>query len=852
MGIFAALAEILFVGHSLVGPNLPGLVEAALATGGTPSRVEAQVINGAPLVWSWDHSAEGEGVDARARLAEGTVTDLILTEAQPVADHVQWNDTAGQVARWAGAAREANPDTRVWLYETWPAFGAGGAAEWRAKIATDLPLWEGAAGDQARIIPAGQAMAALSLALEAGEVPGLTSIAEFFDDEIHPSDKGLYFVAMVQVAALTGASPEALPAKVTRLWPSRAAVMSEDQADALQRIAWVAVSGYAQPAPSQTSPGAATPAAADGDTAMPDPATATAVGPEPAAGGVADAADGVATEPAAAEVPQTSPGAEGAVALTAITNPNLALGLAGVHDWSVQQPFLDVMKTARPWVAHLPGQWGGWEEADLRAAGALDAEGWPTRIPEEVTGIATLILTDLPAEAGGVAGRYVLTHQGNGELTVSGRGIVVEQAPGRIVFDYTPGEGGVILTLTETDPADPLRAITVVREDRAAALAAGEVFNPDWLARIRGAKMLRFMDWLATNDSTLALAADRPKPADYSWARTGVPVEIIARLANELDADPWVNIPHLAEDALVREMATVLLRDLEPGRQVWVEYSNEVWNWQFTQAAWAEEQAKARWGREHAWVQFYALRAVEVMAIWSGVAQDPARLVRVIATQTGWTGLEADILASPLVTGEGKPAPEESFDAYAITGYVSGQLGTAEKEAAVRGWLADSRAAAESVAAELAEEDRAAHIEAHRFDLAIDRAAQELRDGRLTGARIDSLVQVTGEVFPYHAGVAQRYGLRLAMYEGGTHVVGQGALVDDPELTAFFTLLNYSPQMGQIYADLLKGWAAVSDAPFNAFVDVYAPGKWGSWGALRDLTDDNPRWQALATGCAAC
>jgi hypothetical protein len=31
----------------------------------------------------------------------------------------------------------------------------------------------------------------------------------------------------------------------------------------------------------------------------------------------------------------------------------------------------------------------------------------PPALPPEITGIATLILTDLPEDAGGVAGRYV-------------------------------------------------------------------------------------------------------------------------------------------------------------------------------------------------------------------------------------------------------------------------------------------------------------------------------------------------------------------------------------------------------------------------------------------------------------
>src|SRR5690606_32436759 len=106
----------------------------------------------------------------------------------------------------------------------------------------------------------------------------------------------------------------------------------------------------------------------------------------------------------------------------------------------------------------------------------------------------------------------------------------------------------------------------------AAALAAGEIFNPDWLARIEGVKGLRFMDWMATTDATLARAEDRPRVSNYSWARNGVPVEVMAALANRLRAEPWITLPHMAEDGLVRAYAAAMRDGLDPGLRVWVEY----------------------------------------------------------------------------------------------------------------------------------------------------------------------------------------------------------------------------------------------------------------------------------------
>ena len=834
MSLMGLLGKILFVGHSLIGPDLPTMIDAGLDRAGAPVVVESQIINGAPLAYNWDNSATAEGVDGRVELATGLVSTLILTEAIPLAGQMQWNDSAGAVAKWADAAVAGNAEAKVYVYETWHSLASGpgaviaddpgGAVPWRQRIDDDLALWLAVAGDRAQVIPAGQAMGLLADEIAAGTMPGMTDIRDVFADDIHPNGKGLYFIAMVHLAVLTGESPEGLPPKLTRSWLSRDAVITEDQAAAFQRIAWAAVQGFEAKVAALPKAEVAAPAL-----------VATA---EPVAEVPADAPW------AALPMPEFAP----------VTNPNLTIGLAGVSDWSVQQPFLDLMKTARPWVGHLPGQWGGWEEADLLGAGALGANGWPVKIPPEITGISTLILTDQPEDALGIAGRYVVSFDGQGDLGLEGRAAIVENGVGRVVFDYTPGEGAVILTLTALDAVDPIHNIRVVRLDRVEALTSGQIFNPDWLARVRGVKGLRFMDWMATNNSTLASVADRPKPDDYSWARNGVPVEVMVALANELQAEPWLTMPHASSDDLVRAYAGVVKADLDPGLRVWVELSNEVWNWQFQQATWAEAMGKERWGQDGTWMQFYALRASEVMAVFSAEMGDPARVVRVVGTQTGVKGAEEQILMAPLVMAEGLPAPAESFDAYAVTGYFSGLLGAENKLPFVERWIWESQedATIKATEAGLKDEEAKAYIATHRYDLAIERAVAELRNGASSGAGEDTLQQLLTDTLPYQASVAAKHGLALVMYEGGTHVVGYGPAVDNQMFTDFFIALNYADGMGALYGDLLAGWARVSDQPFNAFVDVYRPNKWGSWGALRHLGDANPRWDALAKGCDGC
>ncbi len=529
----------------------------------------------------------------------------------------------------------------------------------------------------------------------------------------------------------------------------------------------------------------------------------------------------------------------------------MGIGLAPIADWGTQQPFIDVMKAGRPWLGHLPGQFGGMGYEDLVALGLLDANGWPLRIPPELGSIGTLVLTDMPPGAVSLAGRYRLGFDGTGIVEVSGRARNVRYAKGEVTFDYDPGPGPVDIRIQRSAPSDPVRNITVIKQENLARYAAGERFNPDWIARIKGFKSLRFMDWMATNNATLSNWAARPKPDDVTYAWQGAPIEVQVSLANELGIDPWFNVPHLADDAFVRAFAEYVRDTLDPGLTAYVEFSNEVWNWQFAQARWADAQAQARWGQNDAWVQYYALRATQVARIWSqAYAGAPeGRLINVIATQTGWIGLEEAILNAPLWQAENpaNPIPAEAFDAYAVTGYFGGVMGVAEYEGMVQGWLADSLTEAQNAAtaAGLSGDAAAQYVAMHRYDQATEVAAQDVRDGSISDTPGGALSDLTGRVWPHHANVARQYGLDLIMYEGGTHIVGIGAQVDKPDLTAFMQHLNYSPEMGAIYTTLLEAWRDVGGGLFTAYNDVYAPSKWGSWGALRHLDDDNPRWDAL-------
>ena len=492
------------------------------------------------------------------------------------------------------------------------------------------------------------------------------------------------------------------------------------------------------------------------------------------------------------------------------------MGLNGIADWSTQQPFLDVMKTARPWVGHRGDRWGAFQNEDLDALGIFDRHGYPTRLPQGASGLETLILTDMPNDAPGLAGLYRVQFEGTGTIEITGRAEVERRSDNEIWFSYTPGEGLVGIRIVNTDPdqtGDYIRNISVLHEDAIAAYETGEIFNPLWLNVIKDMDLLRFMDWMQTNGSEAKHWEERPLPRDHSYMRKGVPLEVMLRLANDHDAHPWFNMPHQASDSYVQAFAMMVEDDLDPDLVAYVEFSNELWNGIFPQYDWAQREAEAKWGARaggDAWMQLSGLRAAEVMSLWADVFKGQAhRLKRVAAVHTGWPGLEVSFFEADLEPTR----PVTAFDAYAVTGYVGSELGEGKLPRHIKRWLKNG----------------VAH--------AIDKSIEEVR--------VTSFAYATEEAWPYHRDKAQSYDLEMIMYEGGTHVVGHGEWIDDETLADFFKVLNYSPEMGALYQDLFARWDAIGGQTFTAFVDVAMPSKWGSWGALRHLGDQNPRFDAI-------
>lgn len=492
------------------------------------------------------------------------------------------------------------------------------------------------------------------------------------------------------------------------------------------------------------------------------------------------------------------------------TGRRLWLGLGGPQYYDRDNILIDVFKKA--------GEWGA-QGGDNSLIGPRDENGYPLSLNSALKSIRTVLMAAQGPATEYLNGRYALTWDGAGAIQVSGViGNIVKVNANRIEFDFTANDDGVVvLDITAITAGDHIRNMRCFRTDFESLLNAGRLARPDYEWRNVG--LMRFMDMMCTNDSSITQWSGRAHPAYYSWSQRGWPVEAIVQLANEYKVHPWVCIPHKADDDYIRRFAVYVRDSLNPELKCHVEWSNEVWNWGGTQAHWCRDQAVAMgWGEKS--FEYAGARAAQCMNIWARVfAGQVHRIVRVGGTQTAWLGLESAFFESPPWVKMGNPAPYLSFDAYAVTGYFDAGLSNGEGATAMKAYLNSH-----------SEEEGMSYAEAQCMDASIKQSIPDIvRQWR------------------YHRKISStRYGLKLLMYEGGTHIVANGDFTRDPVLLPFFTKFNYSTHMGRLYTHLLRQWDALgADGPFNAFISTGQPGWYGSWGAKRYNGDSNPRADVL-------
>jgi len=484
-----------------------------------------------------------------------------------------------------------------------------------------------------------------------------------------------------------------------------------------------------------------------------------------------------------------------------------------VIHYSPQIPFADVMKSAAPWGS-----------GDKRPLDLDERGGVRSLEPGQIA--RTLMLREFGTRY--PAGRYVVRYRGEGTLVFRFAAKVVSARAGEILLDVTPEPGGIYMEISRTDPGNPVRDIRVTMPGgtcegdpfthASAAADCGNrrylpfaasneaiLFNPVFLDRLRGYSVLRFMDWMRTNNSANSRWSKRARLEDAMWTTdAGAPVEVMVALANATGSHPWFTLPHLADDDYVESFARLVGASLRKDLGAYVEHSNEVWNPQFAQHRHAVQQGKSRFPPIDQ-IQYHAEKTRTVGAAFAKTL-GPSRVVTALGAQAGnpWTTTRA---MEHLKKKHGDRA--HGIDAIAIAPYFG--IYATPKDAP-----------------------------------------------RYAGMSQDELfAHVRATVLPEALGFMRNYGriageqkLDLIAYEGGQHLSGVQSGENHEPLNVVFDAFNRDPRIRQLYLDYLDEWKRAGGRLFVHYTDVGRFTKWGRWGALEYIAQPRetaPKFDALHT-----
>ena len=391
-------------------------------------------------------------------------------------------------------------------------------------------------------------------------------------------------------------------------------------------------------------------------------------------------------------------------------------------------------------------------------------------------------------------GQYICTWMGSGSIQFSGDATAAPTGSNGADVTITSGDQGI-----DMQKQGDVSSVTLMQRAYETRVSP---FHPAFLKSLEPCSVLRFMDWAGTNNSTLRSWSDRPRKGQQTQTQGhGVAIEYMIQLCNELDADAWYCMPHMADDDYIRKHAELVKDRLHKDAKVYIEYSNEVWNSQFKQHDYIRGRGDGK-TYSPAFFDAWAERCRNTFDIWTQVFGDEAdtRLVRVAAVH----------LQNPWVGEQLLPRLNGKFDAVAPSAY----FGVSHKQT-------QTFTAQTSV------------------DQLLDQCEENLRKENL-------------QWYQRHGKLAQQWSaklgrpIRLISYEAGQHLTAYG----DDKLPYYDILIDAqtNPRMYGLYLLNMRLFEMAGGDLYTAFNDVSRPGKFGSWGHLAyqdQPIQDAPKYRAL-------
>lgn len=353
-----------------------------------------------------------------------------------------------------------------------------------------------------------------------------------------------------------------------------------------------------------------------------------------------------------------------------MTVKRLSIGLYGPTYFGGFSPFLNWWKTGAPPTVTRTAGGNLTGKAIWDAGGYLDpATGEIVNpAPADLTGIIRIFSTPV------VSLQYLPNCKFDGEswiaewdgsATVAAGGAIGTGATqtlvtaNKLAFTFGTNPGNAQLTFTITNRNDPPRNIRVYQARFATNVANGEKFNPDWVAQIKRAGVLRFMGWMPTNNETITDFSQFADESYMSWCQSlndgvsnpagasqhgpkgSLHPSLICQLANLTGLPVHICFPYLATDALVT--AVVAYMKANTNVQVTYEYCNELWNPGFWQYYEMLSRGARIWGKQ---VTAVTRGNPTVMTV-PGHALTNGASASLYTTDIGYTSLNA---TNPVIT----------------------------------------------------------------------------------------------------------------------------------------------------------------------------------------------------------
>lgn len=513
--------------------------------------------------------------------------------------------------------------------------------------------------------------------------------------------------------------------------------------------------------------------------------------------------------------------------------PKLPIGMniPSNNYYSTSLIYRDVMKTSTKWLSLYRNPSEGPTTPHLIPT---DEQGYPIELPYLVPGeskeqIVRFMINNY------YKGRYVLKYDGEGEIRPDRNW---EKKGDKIILKLDGKGGHYWLDIKKSKRGNHVRNIQILPEESADDTTT--LFDPLFIEGLRPFHCIRFMDWIGTNGSDQKTWDQRSKPDFYTQGIKGMAIEHAIELCNLLHTNAWFCIPHQANDEYIHNFAQLVHERLDPSLKVYVEYSNELWNWIFPQARYpldnapgaldsyvSEDLAKISPKDEH-FQRKDAYMMQRTFKIWSDVFGDSAkdRLVRVAAVQHVWVDNTRIILEylfkkdkngkpleGPLLVG----STGAGCDALSPAGYFYYAKDDVKK------W--------------------------ESMDPAL------LTPGLILESVENNYWNVTGKATKDTAVLAKAYNIDYIVYEGGQHLVPPDSK-EGPIANAIWDA-QIDPKMYDIYMTMFRQLASpeVDCKLFCAFSYVgERKSRWGSWGHLESvdqLKDPSklmqvaPKFQAL-------